>query len=82
MHVYSHQLITSKSVLLDATTVLDLAMSAVELMNDDDFESVVVFENCPLFVIIKIDVYSCFNSSIFAHIVNKLLACLFIRVDE
>lgn len=69
-------------MLLDATTVLDLAMSAVELMNDDDFESVVVFENCPLFVIIKIDVYSCFNSSIFAHIVNKLLACLFIRVDE
>ena len=43
LHVYSHQLITLKSVLLDATTVLDLAMSAVELMNDDDFESVVVF---------------------------------------
>lgn len=35
----------------------------------------------PLCVVIKIDVYSCF-SSIFAHIVNKLLACLFMRVDE
>lgn len=52
--MYSHQLITLKSVLLDATTVLDLAMSAVELMNDDDFESVVVFRIAPYLLLSKL----------------------------